>query len=394
MPFSALVPDGKGNLYFTTFEANNFTTSCCGLIYKISTNGVFSVVYTFTGGADGAGPLGVVFDKNGNLYGIAEGGLQSGGRCGCGVVYKLDTTGHFTTLYTFTGGTDGANPVGSLVLDSAGNLYGATLRGGNLSDCGPIGCGVIFKVDPSGNETVLHTFTGGADGARPNGFLLLDPKGNLYGTATSGGYPKCNNPGGFEAPGCGVVFKLTPSGTEKVLATFSGRNGANPVAGLLADSAFNLFGTTEFGGASNDGTVFELNKNGVTLLHTFSLYVDGQAPEAGVIRDAQGNLYGTTWGSIMFGCELNCGSVFKLVAPPEITKFSPTSGAIGSTVSISGVSLSQSTAVTFNGVAAAFTVNADRLVTATVPAGATTGAIAITSPGGTATSSTNFTVTP
>jgi uncharacterized repeat protein (TIGR03803 family) len=163
-----------------------------------------TVLYQFTGGEDGAFPFaGVVRDWGRNLYGTTEGGGGTGcGGSGCGTVFKVDTTGKETVLYAFTGGPDGGLPLGGLVRDGAGNLYGTTYSGGNATECTG-GCGVVFKLDTTGTETVLHTFTGGADGSNPAASLLLDSSGNLYGTAYQGGT-------GCNGSGCGVVFKITP----------------------------------------------------------------------------------------------------------------------------------------------------------------------------------------
>ena len=157
---------------------------------------LFRSVYTFTGGTDGGGPNGGLFlDKAGNLYGTTSGG----GLYGSGTVFKVSQAGTETVLYNFTGGNDGGFPTGSLIADAAGNLYGTTLGGG-------IGgfTGVVFKLDPTLKETVLYSFTGGADGGNPVGNLVRDKLGNLYGVTNSGGRA-C---GGF--PSCGVVFKLAP----------------------------------------------------------------------------------------------------------------------------------------------------------------------------------------
>src|SRR5215469_4800221 len=156
----------------------------------------------------------------------------------------------FTVLYTFTGGTDGGGPQSNLIMDAAGNLYGTTAFGGSSPNCS-FGCGTVFKLDPSGNETVLHAFTGTpGDGARPFGGLIMDAASNLYGTT--------QDFGGCDL-GCGIVFKLDPSGNETVLHTFTGSDGANPSAGLIMDAAGNLYGTTPGGGASGGcGTVFKI----------------------------------------------------------------------------------------------------------------------------------------
>jgi uncharacterized repeat protein (TIGR03803 family) len=168
-------------------------------------------------------------------------------------LYKVDPTGKETVLYSFAGGFDGAFPYAGLVRDVAGNLYGTTVYGGISRAC-PSGCGVVFKLDPTGKETVLHSFAGGADGGNPLAGLVRDTAGNLYGTTSYGG--DLSGCGGF---GCGVVFKLDPTGTETVLYSFTGGpDGGHPWAGLVLDAAGNLYGTTYYGGASGQGVVFQL----------------------------------------------------------------------------------------------------------------------------------------
>lgn len=394
-PDSGLVRDAKGNLYGTTQFGGDLScaflgSSGCGVVYKLTNTSQLTVLHSFTG-TDGVEPQGVILDKAGNLYGTTF----FGGSQNWGVLYKIDTSGSETVVYSFTGGVDGGEPNESLTMDSAGNVYGATVFGGDLSGCSGAGCGVIFEGPTSGGETVLHAFTGASDGALPNGGLLLDAKGNVYGTATFGGDAKCNSSQYFS--GCGVVFEVMPSTlTEKVMHTFTGPDGANPFSGLLRDAAGNFFSTTVFGGASNFGTVFEQNAKGETVLHSFNGTTDGKFPYSGLIRDAQGNLYSNTdqGGDLSCGASGGCGTIFKLLSPPTIVKFSPSSGAVGAAVTITGVSLSQATAVAFNGTAATFTVVSDNQVTTTVPAGATSGTISLTSPAGTAVSSTSFSVTP
>jgi uncharacterized repeat protein (TIGR03803 family) len=157
------------------------------------------------------------------------------------VVFKVDPTGNETTLYSFTGGADGGAPVASLVRDAAGNFYGTTSEGGAY------GAGVVFQLDLTGNETVLHSFTGGADGGSPMAGLIRDAEGNLYGTASGGG-----------AYGNGVLFELHPTGEETVLYSFTGgADGAFPDASLLPYKGA-LYGTTSGGGAYGNGVVFKL----------------------------------------------------------------------------------------------------------------------------------------
>ena len=198
----------------------------------------------------------------------------------------------FHVKHTFSG-KDGARPTASLIQDAAGNLYGTTSSGGNSR------LGVVFKLDTANNEIVLHSFSG-SDGAIPHGGLVLDGSGNLYGTTSLGG--------DF---GLGTVFKIDPSGTETVVHSFAGNpDGAKPYAGLIADTAGNLYGTTEKGGSSGRGTVFKITATGEeSVLHSFAGGVsDGANPKAGVILDGLGNLYGTTFR----GGLARQGTVFKL----------------------------------------------------------------------------------
>jgi uncharacterized repeat protein (TIGR03803 family) len=252
------------------------------------------VLHTFNGSpTDRAipGAAHLIGDSAGNLYGTTE----SGGASGAGVVFKLNKTGE-TVLYSFTGGADGWSPVAGLIRDSAGNLYGTTFGGG--ARFGESGSGVVFKLDTTGTETVLYSFTGGADGGSPAAGLIRDSAGNLYGTTELGG-----------VSGAGVVFKLDTTGTETVLHSFTGPGGENPYAGLIADSAGNLYGTTYGGGASGSGVVFKLDTTGTeTVLYSFTGGADGGSPVAGLIRDSAGNLYGTTYE----GGTSDAGVVFKL----------------------------------------------------------------------------------
>jgi uncharacterized repeat protein (TIGR03803 family) len=260
-PGSGITVDSEGNLYGTTYYGGG--TDCnCGVIYNLTPSGSETVLYSFMGGVDGANPEGspVILDAAGNLYGTtALGGdlsctITSG--YGCGTVWKLDTSGNFTVLYTFTGGTDGGLPEAGLVMDTSGNLYGDAGAGGDLSCVPPSGCGVVFKIDSSGNFSVIHTFVGGAnDGAGPLATLLRDSDGNLYGTTVAGGGQSCEI-------GCGVVFKLDSSGNETILHAFSGgaTDGVGPESALIADGKGNLYGTTYNGGAADDGVIFAVRE--------------------------------------------------------------------------------------------------------------------------------------
>jgi uncharacterized repeat protein (TIGR03803 family) len=244
------------------------------------------VLHDFSGGADGGDPSApVVMDRNGNLYGTTE----IGGSSGYGTVFKLDTTGKETLLHSFTNTPDGSDPAAGLIMDKAGNLYSTTAYGGIY------GYGTVFKFDSAGNEVVLHSFSGTPDGAFPRAGLLTDKRGNLYGTTLEGG--SSDN---------GTVFKVDTSGNEAVLHSFTILDGSSPAAGVIMDKAGNLYGTAHNGGSSGSGTVFKLDTTGKeTLLHSFT-YFDGAGPWD-LVMDKAGNLYGTTTTSA-FGY----GTVFKL----------------------------------------------------------------------------------
>jgi uncharacterized repeat protein (TIGR03803 family) len=234
-PWAGLVLDNKGNLYGTTYSGG----SGYGTVFMVSSKtGTETVLHSF-GNSDGAYPFaGLVRDPKGNLYGVTE----EGGSSGYGTVFEVPVKGTYKVLYNFTGGADGGYPLyGYLLLDKANDLYGTTEIGGSS------GAGTVFKLTPDGKETVLYSFTGGADGGYPLAGVILDPKGNLYGTTEAGG-----------SSGYGTVFMVAANGTETVLHSFAETDGAYPVADLFRDKKGNLYGTTQGGGTSGYGTVFEL----------------------------------------------------------------------------------------------------------------------------------------
>ena len=270
--YGSLILDAKGNLYGTT---NNGGISNQGVVFKVSSNGKETVLHRFTGGTDGAYPrAGLIMDAKGNLYGITSGGGGNGG----GVVFKVGSKGKETVLYTFAGGMDGAYSQAGLIMDAKGNLYGTTYEGGGSN------AGVVFKVSSKGEETILYDFTGGADGGEPDSPLILDTKGNLYGTTWDGG-----------AANLGVVFRVSSKGKETVLHSFTGVDGANSNAPLILDTKGNLYGTTSNGGGANAGVVFKVSRYGKeTVLYSFTGGAGGGNPFGGLILDAKGNRYGTT----------------------------------------------------------------------------------------------------
>jgi hypothetical protein len=278
-PQGKLIFDKSGNIYGTTFQGGNgsyLNCNVCGTVFKLAptASGRYteSIIYNFQGLSDGSAPAaGLVLDAAGNLYGTAaQGGIAEADN-GCGVAYRLspNSDGSWTqaVLYTFTCGADGGGPEGALVLDAAGNLYGTTPIGGTGA-CG--GCGVVFELTPSStvpwNETVIYDFPATSTGAYPESTLTFDKAGNLYGTTNGGG----DAPNQFCTQGCGTVFELTPSSSgwqETTLYNFAGplTDGASPTAGVILDSAGNIYGTTKVGGINGydyqyGGTVYRITR--------------------------------------------------------------------------------------------------------------------------------------
>jgi uncharacterized repeat protein (TIGR03803 family) len=314
----------QGAGYGTTLLGGD--TTCyslgCGTVFKVDSSGQETVLHEFSGNPDGELPEApLVADAAGNLYGTT---YEGGAFDNAGVVFKLDSKGSETILHSFCSEancTDGDSPYSGMILDSAGNLYGATAYGGEFC------CGVVYKIDPVGTETVLYSFTGFSDGNDPQSMLLMDGSGNLYGTTREGGNGECGG------SGCGVVFKLSPSDggswTESVLYTFCSlsecADGEWPRSGpLVIDAAGDLYGTTIFGGSDRScngdacGVVFKLDASGQeTVLHSFTGGTDGATPQAGLVADKAGNLYGTAASggdrSCLIGGDPGCGVVFKII---------------------------------------------------------------------------------
>ncbi len=310
-PVNSLTIDEAGNLYGITLYGG-YKAGQGGTVFKIRPSGKYSILHAFTGAPDGQNPWGsLTLDAAGNIYGTTSLGGNSvstpckprRGTPGCGIVYKLSPKGVETILYNFNGGSDGAFPKGNVVLDSIGNLYGAA------TEAGPNNYGYLFKLSPQNELTNLYSFCSQincADGTLPS-FLTLDSQGNLYGIAGADG----RSMNGFGFPG--AIFEHSPAGLETTLATFcigfTCPNGSGPYGNLLLDGA-TLYGTTYEGGQYEEGTVYELSTAGVeTLLYSFGFSEQaGMQPLSGVIADQAGNLYGTTLG----GGSQGKGAVFKL----------------------------------------------------------------------------------
>jgi len=290
-PFAGLI-EVNGTLYGTTQWggsgkcANESGDSGCGTVYSISTSGKEKMLYSFARGSDGANPDASLIDVNGTLYGTtARGGASACSGNGCGTVYSISTTGAEKVLYSFAGGSDGANPVAGLI-DVKGTLYGTTTKGGSS------GNGTVYSISTTGTEKVLYSFAGGSDGANPVAGLI-DVKGTLYGT-TSGGGSSDN----------GTVYSISTTGTEEVLYSFRGYSyGGEPLAPLI-DVKGALYGTTAY------GTVYSISTTGAeTLLYHFTGEKSGESPAAPLIV-VNDTLYGTTTkgGS---GCgHIGCGTIF------------------------------------------------------------------------------------
>jgi uncharacterized protein YceK len=365
-PVGSLIFDDAGNLYGITVLGGSgggcVRGQGCGTAFMLAPNGdgtwTESVIFNFPDYSQGGASwpvAGLVRDGSGNLYGT----LSIGGpNCyshqsphECGAVFELTPNGDGTwtekVLHYFVG-TDGSWPEAGLIFDTAGNLYGTTVWGGSgkcHDDGGDAGCGTVFKLTPksdgSWKESVLHSFTGGRDGAYPIASVVVDTAGNLYGTTEYGGAGIC--PGRAVLPGCGTVFKLTPNPggrwTETVLHRFTGHNdGGWPLANLTLDAAGTLYGTASAGGTGHCHDYYN-NKTGCGLVFSLALgsggkwaeevihdfYGGGQEPAASLIFDAAGSLYSTTSYGGGGGCyglngnKLGCGIVFKLVPEPRGT---------------------------------------------------------------------------
>jgi len=316
-PMGSLVMDSAGNLYGTTQEGGVYGY---GVIYKVSATGQTTVLYNFTGGADGAYPNGVATDTAGNLYGTTYGDSNAG------TIFKLDTSGKYTVLYSFTGEADGANPTAG-VLWKAGALYGTTTYGGDYNciespdGYDSVGCGTVFKLDSNGTFTVLHTFIGGyGEGAFPEARLLRDAHGNLYGTAAGGFLPI-----GYDY---GTVFRIDAAGNFRVLWNFLNvPDGSTPQASVVMGPARNLYGTTYVGGTGSDpyycygygygcGTVFKLDSSGrETVLYNFAGTESDGANPTGITIDPHGFLYGSTFsGGVVCNSShhFGCGTLFAI----------------------------------------------------------------------------------
>jgi len=303
-PQSAVIQDKAGNLYGTTYGGGAHQA---GVVYELSVAGKETVLYTFNGTTDSGYPYAaLIMDPAGNLYGTAEGGEGAQE----GTAFKLDTARNFSVLHTFVGSpNDGESPWSNLILDPAGNLYGVTEGGGTFQN------GIVYKIDRSGNFTVLHSFTGEPDGNSPYGALVMDSAGSLYGTTRHGGSAQR-----------GSVFKIDSAGNESVMASFTGGEGDEPMAGLIEDSAGNFYGTLLSGGDDDNGDVFKMDPTGkLSTVYQFGGGKRGVNPYGALVMDSAGNLYGTTFQGGIY----QYGEVFKFDTTGHATVLHSFSGKDG-----------------------------------------------------------------
>jgi uncharacterized repeat protein (TIGR03803 family) len=387
-PEDALVQAKDGNIYGTTESGG---TNRHGTIFTITPSGALTTLYNFcsqSGCADGTNPdAALVEATNGDFYGTTgRGGANNNCGGGCGTVFTITPSGTLTTLYSFclqSGCADGKYPLAGLVQAADGKLYGTTYYGGANSR------GTLFEITPNGALTILYTFcsqSGCADGKYPLAGLVQATNGMFYGTTSDGGANAYY----------GTVFKINPSGKLTTLHSFNGTDGYSPESALVQATDGNFYGTTKSGGTYNAGTVFKITPGGtLTTLHSFD-GTDGYYPYAGLAQATDGKFYGTAaYGGTGIGnaCTSGCGTVFSLsVGLGPFVATQPTSGEVGAHVKILGTNLTGATSVTFNGTAATFTVKSKSEITTTVPSGATTGTVQVVTPGGTLSSNVPFRV--
>jgi uncharacterized repeat protein (TIGR03803 family) len=318
-PDAALVQGSDGSFYGTTGGGG---TNNQGAVFKISTDGALTNLYSFPTENDGAGPSGLVQASDGSFYGTTlEGGTNNQG-----TVFKITTNGVLTSLYSFTGTDDGANPHAALVQGSDGNFYGTTTEGGitNYDAANETyGYGTVFQISTNGVLTSLYSFTGGNDGAYPEAALVQGSDGSLYGTTELGGAAYTSQ----YRKGLGTVFKISTHGGLKTLYAFTVTNangypldGAFPSGVLVQGSDGNFYGTTGSGsivfGFSGFGTVFKMSASGaLTSLYSFTNGIDGADPAAGLVQGSDGYLYGTT----LVGGTINSGTIFKISTQGALT---------------------------------------------------------------------------
>ena len=409
-PQTPLIQATNGSFYGTTVAGGTGVYMNTGTIFQITSAGKFTSLYTFcpagSNCSDGFAPNGLVQGSDGNFYGTTYGGGIDACNGG-GAAWKITSAGTFTVLFDFCApnGVDGYYPNSKLVQASNGKFYGTTIAGGSN---GVSNSGTIFEISPTGAFASVYSFcvqSGCPDGSSPNSLIRAND-GNLYGATVYGG----------SGGGQGTVFEITPTGQLTTLHSMGVNDGQNPFGTLLQGTNGIFYATTYKGGTIGHGTLYSVSTGlpafvttlttsgkvganvtilGIGLSGTTAVSFNGTAA---TFTASNGKVVatipaGATTGLITVTTPtstLSTNANFKVT--PQLLSFSPPSGPVGTVVTITGVSLTQTSKVTFNGKSASFTVNSDTQVTATVPTGATTGKIVITTPGGSAASASGFTV--
>ncbi|MGB7586152.1 MAG: choice-of-anchor tandem repeat GloVer-containing protein [Terriglobales bacterium] len=362
-----------GDFYGTSFSGGS---SNGGTVFQIVPEESETVLYNFMPGSQRSNPVGSpVLGLDGNFYGATFGGASA---LSYGTLFTITSSGALTTLYQFDF-THGAQPYASLLLGADGDLYGTTSSGGAY------GGGTVFKITPTGVLTLLHSFGGSSsDGVAPAAPLIQSETGNFYGTTSSGG---ANNDG--------TVFMITPAGVFTDLHDFDQTDGQSP-SGLLQTTNGILYGSTARGGTNADGTIFEINSLGqFVTLHNFD-GSDGANPSA-LVQDTNGALYGITRAGGDPNCNppYGCGTIYSLnVGLSPFVAFVQGFGTVGEMTAILGQKFTGTTSVSFNGTPANFRIVSGVCILATIPVGAKTGYVTVTTPGGPLTSNLPFQVLP
>jgi uncharacterized repeat protein (TIGR03803 family) len=385
-PETPLVLGTDGNFYGTTVSGGTGTTYCglgCGTVFMLTPNGLLTTLHDFCSEApcdDGSQPAaGLVQGADGNFYGTTP---ENGGTNRQGTVYRISTTGTLTTLYAFCAQNncaDGETPRSALIQGTNGQFYGTTEGGGAN------GYGEIFEITRTGTLTILHSFDD-TDGSEPFSPLLQANNGNFYGMTQFGGTNTCSL--GYL---CGTLYEMKPSGSLTTLVDFDSTNGSNPVGGFVQGGDGNLYGVTGAGGTNGGGTIFRITPSGtLTTLHNFcaSGCTDGFDPFFGIYQATNGLFYGIAGSG-------QGGDSMAFSFSNDLKRFVdtlPTSGKVGTKVTILGNDLTGSTAVSFNGTTATFTVVSGTEITTTVPTGATTGIVEVKTPSGVVSTTVKFRV--
>jgi uncharacterized repeat protein (TIGR03803 family) len=456
-PYMSFVQGIDGNFYGTTSSGGaNCAPQGCGTVFKITASGALTTLYSFcsqSGCTDGVAPnAGLVLGLDGDFYGTTSAGGNDDG----GTIFKITSAGALTTLYRFCSQLhciDGERPQGSLIQGPDGNFYGTAFLGGRRVCFSRDYCGTVFKISPSGQLTTLRLFGGNGQGTNPTAALVLALDGHFYTTTEDGGacagcgtivemtstgklktlhdfcfqancadgarpyaglvqaldgnFYGATYVGGINGyNGYGTLFKMTPGGNLTTLYSFCAQTGCKDggaqVAALVQATDGNLYGATEIGGDSNSctlgcGTLYSITTTGTLMtLHSFDS-TDGVGPAGALLQSTSGSFYGTTAGGADFSCydPNGCGTVFNLdVGLGPFIAFVRFYGKVGQPLGMLGQGFTGTTSVSLNGTPATFTVVSDTFMRATVPLGATTGYVTVTTPSGTLTSNVPFRVIP